>query len=72
MYITAEFFSKIYTEVIQLFKIEKPEYINKTFRMPVDLVAEMEALAQSKQISLNQLVIQCCKYALNNLDDETE
>ena len=64
------FFSKIYTEVILLFKIEKQEYINKTFRMPVELVKEMEILAQSKEISLNQLVIQCCKYALNNLDKE--
>lgn len=53
-----------------LFKIEKPEYINKTFRMPRELVSEMETLAQSKGISFNQLVIQCCKYALENLDEE--
>lgn len=70
MYITTINFSKIYSEVIRLFKVEKQEYINKTFRMPVELVKEMEVLAQSKQISLNQLVIQCCKYALNNLDKE--
>lgn len=53
-----------------LFKIEKPEYTNKTFRMPNELISEMEKLAQSKQISLNQLVIQCCKYALENLEEE--
>lgn len=70
MYIATIFFSKIYTEVILLFKIEKPEYINKTFRMPRELVSEMETLAQSKGISFNQLVIQCCKYALENLDEE--
>ncbi len=64
-------FSKIYAEVIRLFKIEKQEYVNKTFRMPVELVKEMEVLAQSKEVSLNQLVIQCCKYALNNLEDNT-
>ena len=70
MYITTEKFSKISTEVIRLFKVEKQEYINKTFRMPVELVKEMEILAQSKEISLNQLVIQCCKYALNNLEKD--
>ena len=53
-----------------MFKVEKQEYINKTFRMPVELVKEMEVLAQSKGISLNQLVIQCCKYALNNLEKD--
>lgn len=52
-----------------MFKVEKPEYINKTFRMPVELVTQLEILAQNKQISLNQLVIQCCKYALENLED---
>lgn len=53
-----------------MFKIEKPEYINKTFRMPKELVDEMETLAQSKGISFNQLVIQCCKYALDNLEKD--
>lgn len=61
-------FSKIYTEVICLFRVEKPEYINKTFRMPAELVSQLEVLAQNKQVSLNQLVIQCCKYALDNLE----
>ncbi len=56
--------------MIRLFKIEKPEYVNKTLRMPVDLVSKLETLAQSKQISLNQLVIQCCKYALDNLEND--
>ncbi len=70
MYITKLKFSKIYTEVITLFKIEKPEYINKTFRMPKELVEEMETVAQSKDVSLNQLVIQCCKYAMENLEKD--
>ena len=38
--------------------------------MPAELVAEMETLAQAKQVSLNQLVIQCCKYALDNLEEK--
>ena len=51
-----------------MFQIQKPEYTNKTFRMPSDLVAQLEQLAQSNDISLNQLVIQCCRYALDHLE----
>ncbi len=51
-----------------MFKVAKPEYSNKTFRMPNDLIFDLEKLAQEKQVSLNQLVIQCCKYALQNLE----
>lgn len=38
--------------------------------MPNELISQLEVLAQNKQISLNQLVIQCCKYALENLEEE--
>ncbi len=51
-----------------MFKIEKKEHITKTFRLPIDLVQEMEELAQKESISLNQLVIQCCRYALKHLE----
>ncbi len=54
-----------------MFKVTKPEYTNKTFRMPNDLIEQLEKLAQDKSISLNQLVIQCCKYALDNLEKES-
>ena len=30
--------------------------------------AVIEKLAQEKDVSLNQLVIQCCQYALDHLD----
>jgi len=53
-----------------MFRIEKQEYTNKTFRMPVELVAQLEKLAQDKDVSMNQLVIQCCRYALENLEEE--
>ncbi|MBQ9530630.1 MAG: toxin-antitoxin system HicB family antitoxin [Eubacterium sp.] len=53
-----------------MFKISKPEYVNKTFRMPKELVSELEKLAQEQEISLNQLVIQCCQYALEHLDKD--
>lgn len=57
-----------------MFKVQKIEYSNKTFRMPNDLIAKLEQLAADKDISLNKLVIQCCEYALDNLgeDDKIE
>ncbi|MBR1460162.1 hypothetical protein IJ596_00810 [bacterium] len=50
------------------FKIEKPEMINKTFRLPLELVERMQKIAQNKEVSLNNLVIQCCEYALKNIE----
>ena len=54
------------------FTVKKQEHINKTFRMPLELVRKMEVLAQAKQISLNNLVVQCCEYALENIDSADE
>ena len=51
-----------------MFKISKPEMINKTFRMPLNLVEKLQIIAQEKGVSLNNLVIQCCEYALKNLE----
>lgn len=51
-----------------MFKIEKTETINKTFRIPLPLIKTMQQIAQEKGISLNKLVISCCEYALKNLD----
>ena len=51
-----------------MFKVKKSEHVNKTFRMPIELVQKLEVLAQSKNVSLNNLVIQCCEYALENID----
>lgn len=52
-----------------MFKVEKPEMINKTFRFPVELVQHLQQIAQDKGISLNKLVIQCCEYALKNFKE---
>lgn len=54
------------------FKIEKEEYVNKTFRLNKKLVDEMEKVADSKNISLNKLVVLCVEYALENLDNKDE
>ena len=53
-----------------MFRIEKPEMMNKTFRLPVDLVERMQKVAQEKGVSLNNLVIQSCEYALDNLEQD--
>lgn len=51
-----------------MFEVQKEEYVNKTFRLPVSLVKELELLAQNEKVSLNNLVVQCCRYALENLN----
>lgn len=53
-----------------MFKVKKIEYINKTLRLPIDLVKKLELIAQSKGVSLNNLVIQCCEYALSNINQK--
>lgn len=55
-----------------MFKIEKEEMVNKTFRLPLALVERMYVIAQNKGVSLNNLVKQCCEYALKNLDDDNQ
>ncbi len=50
-----------------MFEIKKPSASNKTIRMPDSLIEKLEKLAAKNDISFNQLVIQCCEYALDNL-----
>lgn len=53
-----------------MFDVKKPEMVNKTFRLPVSLVKNLQKVAQEKDVSLNNLIIQCCEYALENLDNK--
>ena len=53
--------------MIQVFEIKKPQSSNKTIRIPNDLIEQLEKLAGKNDISFNQLVIQCCQYALDNM-----
>lgn len=55
-----------------MFDVKKPEMANKTFRLPVELIKKLETVAQEKSVSMNNLVLQCCEYALDNLKDEKE
>ena len=49
-------------------KIEKKEFVNKTFRLEMKLVDEMNRVCQDKNISMNRLVDICIRYALENLE----
>lgn len=40
--------------------------------MPEDLIEKLEILANKNDISFNQLVVQCCEYALENLGDNNK
>ena len=50
-----------------MFEIKKPSSSNKTIRMPDTLIEQLEKLAAKNDISFNQLVVQCCEYALKDL-----
>ncbi len=55
-----------------MFKIEKEEYINKTFRLEKNMVNQMELLCADRNISMNKLVARCIEYALENLEENLE
>lgn len=56
---------------VQRFEVRaKEEYVTKTFRLPETLITNMSKIAQNKGISLNELVHQCCDYAIMNMKEE--
>ena len=46
------------------------EMINKTFRLPQSLLDELAKVAEHEKVSVNNLVRQCCEYALSNMKAE--
>ena len=46
------------------------EMANKTFRLPVSLLEELTKVAEHKKVSVNNLVRQCCEYALANMSPD--
>lgn len=50
-----------------MFKVKRVEMVNKTFRLSVDLVQRLSIVAQAQDVSMNNLVAQCCEYALQNM-----
>lgn len=55
-----------------MFEIKKPSASNKTVRMPDSLIEKLEQLAGKNEISFNQLVVQCCEYALEHLKQQAD
>ena len=56
-----------------MFEIQNQQKSNKTIRMPNELIDRLQTIADQNNISFNQLVVQCCEYALDNIehsDDE--
>ena len=55
-----------------MFEVKKPRNSNKTIRMPDDFIQRLQKLADENDISFNQLVIQCCEYALEHMEQREE
>ncbi|MCL2694015.1 MAG: hypothetical protein FWE60_02785 [Oscillospiraceae bacterium] len=53
-----------------MFDVSKPEFVNKTFRLPKELLNDLQELAQVKDVSLNYLIVRCCEYALENFKNK--
>lgn len=54
------------------FRIEREEYVNKTFRINKKLIDRMDKICDDKNISLNKLTVKCIEYALENMEDDDE
>lgn len=50
------------------FRINKIDYVNKTFRLPRDLVDEINKVATEAGVSTNEFFIQAAYFALQNLE----
>lgn len=55
-----------------MFEVKKEEYINKTFRLKKSLVEKLEKVAFKNSVSLNELISQCCNYAIENMKLEND
>lgn len=58
-----------------MFEVKRAEETtSKTFRIPISLLEEMKTAAQRENVSLNNFVLQSCRFALENLknSDSTE
>ena len=53
------------------FEIKHPEYVNRKYSIPKELADKLSQIAQQENISVNELVVQSCQFALENLKKET-
>ena len=61
------------TGVVLMFKVEKDlknANLPRTIRFTEDMFEKLNEIASQNNISFNLLVLQCCKYALDNMVEE--
>ena len=52
-----------------MFKVQKAEETEtRTYRLPVSLLEKLSKTAQDENVSVNSLIVQCCIYALEQLE----
>ena len=51
------------------FIIKKPTSSNRTIRMPDTLIEKIAKIAAEQDISFNQVVVQCCEFAIEHLPE---
>lgn len=54
---------------MEKFTIKKPEFVVKTIRLPRELFDRMNQLVRQQHISLNKLIVQCCEFALDHMEE---
>ncbi len=52
------------------FDLKKEVFVNKTFRLPKELVEKCQQTASAKGVFLNYFVQKAMSYALENMDDD--
>ncbi|MCR5664926.1 MAG: ribbon-helix-helix domain-containing protein [Oscillospiraceae bacterium] len=57
---------------MQQFMPKKPEKDVITMRIPVDTLRELEAMAARYDLSRNELINQCVRYALDHMNREAQ
>lgn len=56
-----------------MFKIKSYDaYVNKSFRLPAEIVKSLEIYSSQKNISVNNLVLQMIEFCLKELESSEE
>ena len=57
-----------------MFRIKKEtsEYAAKSVRLPVEMIRQIQILADENNLSFNRVIIQCIEYALDNMENDTK
>lgn len=54
--------------MLKINKQNKCRYVNRSFRLPEEMTDQLKSISHENNLSMNQLVTQCLRYALENLD----